>query len=100
MCLSNGCKENVKIEYGGCDVSIPQNSIIRETRVQRKSGPVTPPARVTMRATITNPALAGAEVISPAFLFWFFWFFTDPGPGGTVTLRRDFVGFITGVEDL
>jgi len=52
-----------------------------------------------MRATITNPALAGAEVVSPAFLFWF-WFFTEPGPGGTVTLRRDFVGCIIGLADL
>ena len=68
---------------------------MRKTSVQKKNGPTTLPARVTMRVTITNPALAGLDVISPAFLLWFlFWFFTAPGPGVVVTLRRDLVGFI------
>ena len=81
----------------GCDVSTVRNSIIRKTRVQRKSGPATPPARVAMRATTTNPALTGPKVVCPAFLFWCF---TDPAPGGTVTLRKECVGHIVGVEDL
>ena len=79
-----------------CVVSTLRNNIIRKARVQRKSGPKTPPARVTMSA-ITKLALAGPEVISPAFLFWCL---TDPGPGGAVTLRKSFVGFIIGFADL
>jgi len=87
----------IKASIEECDVSILQNSVMKKTSVQRKSGPATPPARVMMRATITNPALAGLEVISPAFLFWFL---TDPEPTGLETLRRDLVGCIIGSADL
>ena len=91
-------KKVIKASIKGCDVSIGQDSVMRKTGVQKKkNGPATPPARVRMRATITNPALAGLEVISPAFLFWFF---TDPVPTGVETLRRDRVGFMTGVASL
>lgn len=91
----------IKASIEECDVSIGQDNVMRETDAQRKSGPATPPARVVMRATTTNPTLAGPEVISPAFLFWFlFWLFTDPELTGTETLRSDRVGCITGVADL
>ena len=69
----------IKTSIEECDVSIRHGSVMRKTSVQRKSGPATPPASVMMRATIINPALAGLEVISPAFLFWFF---IDPVPAG------------------
>jgi len=81
----------IKASIEGCDVSIEQGNDMRKTSVQRKNGPITLPARVTMRAIITNPALAGLDVISPAFLFRFL---TAPGPTGTVTLRTLLVGFI------
>jgi len=87
----------IKASIEECDVSILQNSVMKKMSVQRKSGPATPPARVTMSATITSPVLAGLEVISPAFLFWTL---TDPEPTGPETLRRDLVGSITGVADL
>lgn len=86
-----------KSDIEECDLFILRNSVIKKTSVQRKSGPATPPARVTMRPTITNPILAGLEVISPAFLFWFL---TDPEPTGLETLRRDLVGCMTGFADL
>jgi hypothetical protein len=89
----------IKASIEECDVSISQGSVTRKTSVQMKSGPATPPASVTMRATITNPALAGLEVISPAFLFLFL---TDPVPvlGGRETLRIDRVGCIIGLAAL
>lgn len=62
-------KRIIKASIVGCDVSILRKSIMRKTSVQRKSGPATLPANVTMRATITKPALAGLYVVSPAFLF-------------------------------
>jgi len=81
----------IKANIEGCDVSIEQGNDMRKTSVQRKNGPTTPPARVTTRATITSPALAGRDVISPAFLFWFL---TAPEPVPVLTLRRTVKGCI------
>lgn len=58
MHLSDGCKKKkiIKSRIVECNVSILRKSIVG---VQKKSGPATPPASVTMRTVITKPALAG-----------------------------------------
>jgi len=84
-------RKAIKASIEGCDVSIEQGNGMRKTSVQKKNGPTTPPARVTIRAATTSPALAGPDVISPAFLFWFL---TAPAPGGAVILRRSVRGCI------
>ena len=62
----------IKASTEECDVPMPFLRHHKENKGnQRKSGPTTPPARVAMRVMITNPALGGPEVISPAFLFRF-----------------------------
>lgn len=97
MRLSDGCKKVIKASIDECDVSIRQDNVMRKPNFQKKSGPAMPPARVTMRAITTSPALVGLGVISPAFLFRFC---TDPEPTGAETLRSDCEGYITGVADL
>jgi len=87
----------IKASIKEYDVSILRDSVVEKTNGQKKSGPATPPARVTIRATTTKNPLVGPDVISPAFLFRFF---TDPEPTGLETLRRDLVGCIIGVADL